>query len=89
MEHLTDNYLNTTVEYIISGASNIVYYSNEHINDVPKGSLKFYWASDLQLNGALTLLEANNHNITISYLETSGKTLYRYTMKNKRNKMNS
>jgi hypothetical protein len=83
MEHLTDTYLNTTVEYIISGASNIVYYSNEHINDVPKGSLKFYWASDLQLNGALTLIEANNNNITISYLETSGKTLYRYMMDKK------
>lgn len=86
MEHLTDIYLNTTVEYIVSGASNIVYYSNEHINDVPNGSLKFYWASDLQLNGALTLLEANDHNMTISYLETSGKTLYRYTMMKKREK---
>lgn len=86
MEHLTDTNpdTGTTVEYIVSGASNIVYNSNEHINDVPAGSLKFYWANDLQLNGALCLVEASKSNLTIKFLETSGKTLYNLVLKNKR-----
>lgn len=76
MEHLQDTYLNATVDYIISGAADFPYNSTEHINDVPKGSLKYYWANDFQLNGALCLVDANPENMTITFLETSGKTLY-------------
>jgi hypothetical protein len=85
MEHLQDIFMNSEVHYIISGASNIVYYSNEHKDDVPIDSLKFYWASDLQMNGALVLIEADSSTMTINFLETTGKSLYKFSInKNKK-----
>ena len=82
VEHLRDTYMNATVDYVISGATNLPYNSTAHINSVPKGSLKFYWANELQYFGAVCLVEANMNNMTITYLETSGKTLYRTTIEN-------
>jgi len=83
MEHLTNTYLNSTVEYIVSGASNLPEYTTAHINDVPPDSLKFYWSNDFQLNGAVALVEADVHHMNITYLETSGKTLYTITIKSR------
>jgi hypothetical protein len=83
MEHLTDTFMNSTVEYIVSGASNLPKYTTAHINDVPPDSLKFYWSNDFQLNGAVALVEADVNNMNVTYLETSGKTLYKITIKSK------
>lgn len=43
MEHLTDNYMNETVEYLISGSANFVDDSTPNMNTVPVNSLKFTW----------------------------------------------
>ena len=82
VEHLSDTYLDATVEYVISGAANLPYNSTAHKDAVPKGSLKFYWANKYQYFGAVCLVEANMNNMTITYLETSGKTLFRTIVQN-------
>jgi hypothetical protein len=80
MEHLTES----QIHYVISGASNVGKKSNDHINNVPNDSLKFYWANDIQLNGALCLVKANKFNMTIEYIETiSEKKLYQINIANK------
>lgn len=84
MQHLQDTYLNATVDYIISGAADFPYYSNNHTNDVPKDSLKFYWANVDQISGAVCLIDTNRDNMTITYVETNKKTLYQTVLKSRR-----
>ncbi|CAF0755083.1 unnamed protein product [Brachionus calyciflorus] len=83
MEHLSHTYMNSTVEYIITGIANLPYYSTEHLNDVPKDSLKYYWADIFQIHGALALVEADLNAMNITYIKTNGEKLYQIKIKNK------
>lgn len=75
--------MNSTVEYIVSGITNIPYYSQEHINDVPEGSLKYYWSDIFQIEGALALIEADLNAMNITYYKTNGQKLYQIKIDNK------
>ncbi len=69
--------MDTTVEYILSGAANFNDNSTEHINDIPMDSLKFQWTSEHSLLfGGMALVQANEKNMTITYFESTGKELY-------------
>ena len=63
MQHLRDTYLNQTVDYIVSGASNFMDNTTTHAGDVPADSLKFHWAEGNVLNGGFCLIKANENNI--------------------------
>ena len=90
MQHLTDNYMNTTVHYVVSGAAAYVDDSTAHMNTVPNNSLKFAWktnedqfncswCADERCNmctGALVLVKATKQNMTFIYLNTHGETIY-------------
>lgn len=79
LTHITDTYLNATVEYIVTGAANINQNSTVHLPDIPKGSLQFYWSVDKPeelLIGGGTIVLANEHNMTIRYFSTTGKELF-------------
>ena len=84
MEYLQEQNMffpNLTANYIISGAGGTPYFSNENIDKVPNDTLKFYWAQDPQINGAYVYVNANEHNISIEYLESNGKLLYKTVLK--------
>ena len=49
LQHLSDTYLDTTVEYIVSAASYFVENSTAHFSSVPPNSLKFFWAENHEL----------------------------------------
>lgn len=77
LQHLTNDYLNHTVNYVLSGASNFVDNSTAHIKDVPENSLKFHWAdTSLIVNGGFVLTKVNKDNMTITYYQSNGKELY-------------
>jgi tartrate-resistant acid phosphatase type 5 len=77
LQHLTESYMNHTVEYILSGASNFNDNSTKHADDVPKGSLKFHWNDpSLVFNGGFALLRASQQNLTFTFFETDDHNLY-------------
>ena len=77
LQHISDNYLNQQVEYIVSGASNFVDISTVHMNSIPENSLKFHWADSLGLvNGGFCIVNASKQNMTITFVESTGKELY-------------
>lgn len=77
LQHLSDTYLDQTVEYMVIGASNFVQNSTAHAKDVPANSLKYYWgAGDGIINGGQALVRANPQNLTFTFVETNGKDLY-------------
>jgi len=83
LQHLSDTYLGTTVEYILSGASNFNDNSTAHQQDVPTDSLKFFWGlGEFELiHGGLVVMSATSDNLTVTYYETNGKELYQTVIK--------
>lgn len=79
LQHISDHYLNQTVEYIVSGAADFVSDSTAHITNIPPGSLKFNWPSQknhLFFDGGFTLLKANDQNMTVSFMQSNGVELH-------------
>lgn len=77
LQHIQDTYLDTKVDYILSGAANFIDSSTAHINKVPKNSLKFHYgdASGV-VNGGFCLFKACEKNLTVTYYESNGLELY-------------
>ena len=59
----------------MSGCGGMLEDSREHAKDVPDGSLKFYWADRFHLGG-FSLARVTQHNMTVTYIDAFGKTLY-------------
>lgn len=53
------------------------------MNKVPENLLKFHWASDLNLNGAICVVRANIKELVIEYIETNGKKLHEFKVPNR------
>lgn len=87
LQHLSDTYLGTTVDYIVSGASNFNDNSTEHEKDVPPESLKFFWGlEEFELiHGGLVVVSATLENLTVTFFETNGKELYQTLIKPRNN----
>ena len=65
------------VEYFVIGGSNFIDNTTTHINDIPPNSLKFHWAdTDLIINGGFSLFKATRDNMTVTFIESTGKELY-------------
>lgn len=77
LQHINTNYLNSTVDYLLIGASNFVDNSTDHMNSIPEGSLKFHWADSKQVvNGGFGLTKINRNNMTVTYFESNGNELH-------------
>jgi tartrate-resistant acid phosphatase type 5 len=82
LQHISDTYMNRTVEYFVSGASCYNKNSTAHINDVPPGSLRYYWSAETELFvGGFALVKANKNNMTVTFIESNGKELYSTTVR--------
>jgi tartrate-resistant acid phosphatase type 5 len=82
LQHISDTFLNHTVEYVLSGASNFVDNSTDHINSIPAGSLKFHWADTSSVvNGGFALTKADEQSMTITYYESNGNELHQVVIK--------
>jgi tartrate-resistant acid phosphatase type 5 len=77
LQHISDVYKGSRVEYFLSGAANFIDNSTEHMKSVPAGSLKFHYgdASGV-VNGGLCLFKATQSNLTVTYLDSKGLELY-------------
>lgn len=77
LQHIQDTYLDHTVDYIVTGASNFVEASQVNLPKIPPNSLKFYWSDKSSVvDGGLNLIVANKDNMTITFFETNDKELY-------------
>jgi tartrate-resistant acid phosphatase type 5 len=74
LQHISHTYLNSTVEYMVTGANAINLYSQANINSVPPNSLKFQWptssslASEL-INGGFLQITASTSNMTVNFIK--------------------
>jgi len=77
LQHISDVYKGSRVEYFLSGAANFIDNSTEHMKSVPAGSLKYHYgdASGV-VNGGLCLFKATQSNLTVTYLDSKGLELY-------------
>ena len=84
VQHITDTFMNHTVEYIVSGSSAFCESSKKHADDVPIGSLKFHWVDSWKImNGAFVLAETDSEKMFLTFFETNGKSLYRTKIKSR------
>lgn len=69
------------VDYILSGAANFIDNSTEHINSVPKNSLKYHYGDSVGvIDGGYCLFKATPENMTVTYIESNGLELYQTTV---------
>ncbi|KAL8570045.1 hypothetical protein ACOMHN_036322 [Nucella lapillus] len=79
LQHLQTSAEGHTLDFILSGSANFIDASEAHRSSVPKGSSKFHWADVTKLGG-FVFAEATPANVTFTYIEASGKVLYRTTV---------
>lgn len=75
LQHIKSN--DSTVEYFLSGAGDMINPSLKNLNSIPDGSLKFHSAELLTLGGFATL-HLNKDSATVAYEPAIGATLYKY-----------
>ena len=77
LQHLSVNNLNTTVEYMVSGANSFNKASSANSNSVPSNSFKFIWPTSLDLiNGGFLMFQATESSMIIKFMKSTGDTLY-------------
>ena len=78
-QHLVDDLDETRLNYFVVGAANFIENSRAHAQDVPAGSLKFFWAGSVVFGG-FGLIEVNSTQMNFAFIDRSEKTLYQTTM---------
>ncbi|XP_002730556.1 tartrate-resistant acid phosphatase type 5-like [Saccoglossus kowalevskii] len=74
MQHFKED--NSSVEYFVIGAGDVVDPSTKHKDDVPPRSLRYHWADVLGL-GAFAYVEATKDSLSVAYYEAlNGKNIY-------------
>lgn len=82
LQHISDTYLGSEVNFIISGAANFIEDNTDHMNSIPKDSLKYFYGDASKLtNGGFCLFKATPQNLTVTYVESSGLELYQTVLK--------
>ncbi|CAF4393916.1 unnamed protein product, partial [Rotaria sordida] len=51
LQHLADDLDGTHMNYFVVGAADIAENNNNHADDVPVDSLKYYWGGEIRLGG--------------------------------------
>jgi tartrate-resistant acid phosphatase type 5 len=80
LKYLAEDFDGTHMDYFVVGAGNIVEDNHNHAEDVPAGSLKYYWGGHILLGG-FGLIEVNSTQMTFSFIEHTEKTLYQKILK--------
>jgi len=83
LEHLAEKSDDITVNYILNGATDICKNNTDHKDKVPEGSLKFNWVSEFNIHGAVCFVKASINQMTIEFIETSGKLLHTIIIPNR------
>nr|CAB3219776.1 tartrate-resistant acid phosphatase type 5-like [Phallusia mammillata] len=78
LQHIRET--NSTVNYFVSGAVDVVDPSKTHMDDIPDGSLQFHWANVLGLGGFATV-DADQSQMALKFYSAAGSGLYKYVMK--------
>ena len=88
LQHISENYLNHTVQYFVSGAANLNTLSHKNKDKIPRDSLKFVWDhGEFVIYGGLALVKANEKEMQIQFIRSTklmnkqGKLLYETTIK--------
>ncbi|UJR16223.1 hypothetical protein I4U23_003133 [Adineta vaga] len=79
LQHLSNDMDGVHMNYFVIGAANFIDPSQEHAQDVPADSLKFFWAGS-QVYGGFALVEVNNTHMSLSFVDHSEQTLYQTVM---------
>ena len=90
MEHISHNYMGSSVEYIVSGATNFVDDIAPNLNTIPANSLKYDLKTDEEqfigcknCSGGVVLAKATKNNLNFKYINTYGAVLYQFDVKPK------
>lgn len=78
-QHLQTNKGGMKMEYFVIGAADWAQNNKKHVNDVPAGSSKFFWADLLQLGG-FAYFETTPTNMTLKFIDGDRKELYQHVM---------
>ena len=92
LQHISENYLNHTVQYFVSGAANLNTISRKNKNKIPEDSLKYVWNhGGFVIYGGLALVKANEKEMQIQFIRSTklgifsikkqGKVLYETIIK--------
>lgn len=86
MQHfIVDSY---NVNYYISGAGHESAHHEDHIDDVPPNSLKFFWPTQKSIadtTGAFMTAKITSTTMTVQYIDDQGDVLYTTTQNRQRN----
>lgn len=78
MQHISHNYLNTQVEYIVVGSGCSTEYSFKNSHSIPQNSLRFKWPTKREiLFGGFLLIEADPQRLIINFMKSNGDILYK------------
>ena len=67
------------MDYFVTGAGNFVEDSQKHKDNIPKDTLKYFWAELTQLGG-FSYIEATPSNMTMVFVDGKNKPLYQHVM---------
>ncbi|RMZ94626.1 tartrate-resistant acid phosphatase type 5-like isoform X1, partial [Brachionus plicatilis] len=96
LQHFTDTYLNHTVEFLVSGATNFVIDTPINKDEINQDMIKYFWISgeDQQINcetcsGAIVLGKADKNLMNLRFIDTKENELYSFDLKTRRKASNS
>lgn len=77
LQHISHTFMNSTVDYMVSGANSLNTNSLNHFSSIPNDSLKYRWPTDTDLyNGGFLYMKANNKSLNVSFVKSDGSILY-------------
>lgn len=79
LQHLQTTDGAKLMDYFVIGPANFVSYNKDKEGKNPKHSSKFYWADILRLGG-FAYIEATLKNMTLTFIDGKGATLYQHAM---------
>ncbi|XP_060619558.1 tartrate-resistant acid phosphatase type 5 [Anolis sagrei] len=80
LQYLQDK---TGLGHVLSGAGNFMDESRQHLNQVPAGYLRFFYGSTAS-QGGFTYVEIDGKEMSITFIEARGKSLYKTTLPRRR-----
>ncbi|XP_061485367.1 tartrate-resistant acid phosphatase type 5 isoform X2 [Rhineura floridana] len=80
LQYLQDK---TGLGYVLSGAGNFMDDSKQHLHEVPAGYLRFFYGHTSS-QGGFAYIEINGKEMSITYIEGKGKSLYKTSLPRRR-----
>ncbi|XP_028568474.1 tartrate-resistant acid phosphatase type 5 isoform X2 [Podarcis muralis] len=80
LQYLQDK---TGLGYVLSGAGNFMDDNKQHLHEVPAGYLRFFYGH-ASSQGGFAYIEINAKEMSITYIEGKGKSLYKTSLPRRR-----